>query len=303
VFVALDASRAGSRPDPASPELLDALAEQLVNAAFVSNPTAQWLNALRDLLRSAPFGTQQRWEEFLKFRMVALRNSCSCIVCQGHGSPGLVLAQADAGCCPGCSLRRLSPLYLLGDAELAEMRRRQIEGLLPTDNCVTRLQRDFGVLCHVADRIDIVDPYAVTDALRALGSSGLERLLAMAEAGGVREVRILTGVGGTLSKKELSANELARGAASIGAAVGLQTTALNISVVKAKDRTKYLHDRFIGFYWGSAGQLSWNLGKGLSQFNGAKPTRYYALSRQRDGLVSSLSSVVAAKAVLDRRVL
>jgi len=302
VFVALDVTLAASPPDPVTPALLDALAEQLVNVAFLTNPTLEWRNALRDLLRTAPFGVQQRWAELIKFRVATLRNGCSCVACRGHGSPGLVFADVDAGRCVNCSLRRLSPLSLLGDASLLEMRSRQMEGLDPSGSCEARLQRDFNLLCNVADRIDIVDPYAVTDALRSMGSSGLERLLAMAEVGGVGEVRLLTGVGGRRGGKELTANDLAREAARIGAAAGLRATALYVEVVCAKGRVKYLHDRFVGFYWGSAGQLSWSLGSGLSQFNGAKPKRFSAMSRQKDGFVSSLGSVVATKAVLTRRV-
>lgn len=302
MFAALDSVSSPSPPDPVAPPVLDALAEKLVNTTLLRTPSKEWLSRLREMLSTTPPDTQQRWVEYLTRRMANVRNQIPCATCSSSSWLGMVMAQADAGVCPTCGGVREDPLHLLGNVRLTEMRLRQIEGLLPTDDCVARLNRDFSTLCNAAERIDIVDPYAVTDALRSLGSSGLERFLSMAQSGGVREVRIVTGIGGSIKSRQLTASELVSKAAVISKAAGLNAAELRLIVVKAADRQRLMHDRFVGFSWGSGGQASWCLGRGLSQFNGSRPGQTHALSRQQDGFVAQLGSMLTSKAVLNSRI-
>lgn len=302
VFLAIDASLSPSPPDSVTASVLDALAEQLINTTFLTRPSQEWLDRLREVLRGQPPDTQQRWVEYVQRRLAGVRCSSSCVTCQAQGSPGLVFAAADEGQCRSCSSDRKTPIELLADARLAAARSRHIAGLGPSDDNRLRMLEDFGPLCDVAEQIDVIDPYGVTDGSKGGASSGLVRFLSMADERGVQRIRILTGVGGSLRRHVLRPAELAGEVQRILRLSVATSAEVHVVVVDETTRKALLHDRFLGFYWGTAGQLSWTLGKGLSQYSGAHPKTHHAVSRLEDGFSSSLAMAIEAKAVLNARV-
>jgi hypothetical protein len=74
--------------------------------------------------------------------------------------------------------------------------------------------------------------------------------------------------------------------------------AAHVLVLNAVDRAKYMHDRFLGFSWGSRGQFSVALGKGLGQFNGSRAKQSYVVARQSDGTVARLVASLAQRPVV-----
>lgn len=303
MLVAVSSAFATAPPDATDLAHLDALAEKLVASALLTQPTQDWIDRFGELLRRSPVDTQQRWAEFLKLRLAPLRNHASCVACRGQSSLGMVTAVADEATCKACGCERQAPTRLLANPELASALRQQVRGLATTDDCVQRLQGDFTLLCDAADRVDVIDPYAITDGLRALGSSGLERFLALADARGVAEVRLITGAAGAVNGSVLDSAALARGAATIGSAAGMLSTELHVCILNAHSARRYLHDRWVGFSWGTGGQVSFNLGKGFAQFNGSRPRQTHSLTRVRDGCVSQEASNLAPRAALVLRVL
>lgn len=191
---------------------------------------------------------------------------------------------------------------MLSNSSLAASRLQQMAGLSPGDDVSARLEADFGPLCAVANQVDVIDPYAVTDALRSGSSSGLVRFLAMADDRGVARVRLLTGVGAQLKQRTLTPADIAAAAGQLVAQSASSSIEVQVVVVDSATRKALMHDRFVGFYWGSAGQLSWTLGKGFSQYTGRRARAHHAVSRMADGFVSGSAAALERRAVLTVRV-
>ncbi|TWH72595.1 hypothetical protein JD78_01111 [Modestobacter roseus] len=284
-------------------DVMTALAEKLVNTAVLTRPSVEWQAALRQVLKDAPLDTQQRWIEYVRGRLVSDRNRWSCVTCRLNAPLGLIFASDESGTCPTCSGDKELPVGVLGSPRLDQCRAAQVAPLERGDDCAGRLNAGFGPILDFSDQVDVVDPYAVTDALRNPAASGLARFVQRAAAGGVTRLFVHTGVGGSHNKKVLPASDLASELGQLASNVldGLPME-VHISVLNSQERAKHMHDRFVGMSWGSRGKLSWALGKGLGQFNGSRASRAYAVARQSDGAVARIVTDLRVFSTLGMRV-
>jgi hypothetical protein len=184
---------------------------------------------------------------------------------------------------------------------LDEMRNKQSKSVPAGTNCQKFLNDSFESLFSVAKRLSILDRFAVTDALRAdshaPGSSGLQQLVTLAAKGGVEHLEMAVSIGGSVAGKVLTAAELV---ASLSTLLAPYRGAMSIEVfVTSKSHgASKLHDRWIGVSWGGSGVLSWTLGKGLVQFDGATTLNTHAMARQDDGRVVQLIHEIGACSLL-----
>lgn len=271
----------------------DQAAEALLQSALIPGMPPRCQSELKTALGSMPFETQMRWVNMLKARIVQRHPLRPCPDC-GRAAEKNISFGASPECptCPG----DLAIPEVVTDSDLRAARAAQIKGQLPGDDCVHAISTRFSNLCSSADRLVAIDRFALADASRDSGSeNGLRRLIDLASRSGVPTVVIYVCAGFKVNGNRYNvAQAIGLGRSMINATPG---TTVTLNVLSERDGRKFIHDRWLGFFWGSSGAVSCSLGKGLSQFSGRQATSFHALSRQDDSIVASIESIIASRVV------
>jgi hypothetical protein len=156
-------------------------------------------------------------------------------------------------------------------------------GISVGDDPRSALSARFELLTRISGSVIVVDPFALTDFVRSearsQGQSGLARLLTMAAVNGVSTATVVTSASGSINGRSVTETSLFNAAQALLAP--LSGAGLTVSVrFVASART--MHDRWLGFSWGSSSQASFTIGRGLSSFDGTTVTRTAAVSRVDD---------------------
>lgn len=280
----------------------DTLALKVMHAAVIDRPTQQFIAGLQSSLHDQPIDTQARWAEVIGARLAMGRSGSACGLCQSVSSLSMALSQTSTESCPACGGELRVPQDFLAPGPLDSTRDSQTRGLQKNTSCSQALTESFGDLCSISRRVTIIDRYGVTDAARAestaTGASGLVRLIKLADAHGVPEAELIVGSGMKRKGQKLNAGDVLLLAQQVLNSSHLSMR-IRLIVLSERDARDDLHDRWVGFSWGGQGQLSWSLGKGLSQFDGARTASHHALARQADGTVANLASQSKSAAQLD----
>lgn len=305
MFAIIGATSNGVDQSTLPSQTWDALAEKLLNSVVLERPSKQFSQDLRTALSHTPMDTQLRWVELLRARGVNLGLRATCTCCSSSATPALALGYSQSVACSSCSAELQPPSDLLANRMLDAKRAAQVTGVPKGSPCTAALNQAFGPLCTVSDTILVMDRFVVTDALRAnatsFGSSGLQRLVRMADQSKVREIELFTTSGSKYRGARVSAADIPSHLATL-LGPGSRFTQVTVTVLPEGVARNELHDRWIGFSWGGLGMVSWHLGKGLTQFDGRKTRGHHALGRQADGLVSTLATELRPRAVLSARV-
>ncbi|TCC40290.1 hypothetical protein [Kribbella speibonae] len=273
------------------------LAEKLMQTALIVKPAVAAQKELVGILQQMPLDVQSKWSELIKCRLVQSL-TFPCQKCSSPAQVSLALAAAISVQCSTCGGDLEIPEDLLHNSFLDMVRREQASGMAEGTPCATQMDKAFGLLCHAADTILVIDRYAISDAFRLFSNgsnrTGLQRFIRLADRNNVQELRLVTSSGMQVNGSTLGPRDVEARLRSILAATPRKAIQIKLDIVKKRVAMQHMHDRWIGFSWGTGGDVSWTLGKGLAQFNGPRARTECAMARQNDSSASKLATFVAA---------
>jgi hypothetical protein len=274
-----------------------ALAEKLFHTSLIAKPDSAAQQELVNILKTMPPDVQNKWAELLKARMVA-GVSFPCPQCTSPAHLALALATSISVQCAACGADLEVAEDLLRNSFLDLIRTEQASGMRQGVACASHMDKIFGLLCRAAETITVVDRYGVSDAYRLFlqGSnrSGLQRFISLAARHNVAELRIVASSGMQLNRVTLTPVDVESHLRALLATTARGAMGITLDVVKKGPAMTHMHDRRLGFSWGTGGEVSWTLGRGLGQFNGNRARADCTMARQADSSTSAVVTAIAA---------
>jgi len=270
----------------------NALADHLFHSTLLDVTDVSFQRDLQSLFPELPFDTQQKWIELLRSRAFRSASSHVCSSCGSRQMRNLALMTSASTDCGTCGARKLNFDSILSDPDLHAARRVQTTELTKGLNCRTALTATFSPIAVAASSVIVIDRFSITDAARLsnIHDSGLQKLIDLAGSGAARDLHIYTVVNSQFQGRPVGIADLTNLARALTLPSSLT---VKISFVKTSTAKEAMHDRWLGFTWGTTGAVSWTMGKGLGQYNGSRTAAKYSLARQSDGAVGSIIAEVA----------